>query len=107
MSNKQGDKNLSDLVELDRLIHEPARLVVMTILNVVESADFLYLLREAGLTKGNLSAHLARLEEAEYIVIEKSFRGKKPHTNCRISAKGRRAYKSYVDQLKNALGETQ
>ncbi len=63
--------DLKGLGGLDRVIHEPARLTIAAILSVVEAADFLYLQRETGLTKGNLSFHLARLEEAGYAVIEK------------------------------------
>ena len=62
-------------VELDRMIHEPARLALMALLYKAEEADFLYLLRESGLTKGNLQSHLARLESGDYVAIEKSFVG--------------------------------
>ena len=71
--------------ELNRLIHEPARLTLIAILSSVKEADFLYLLRETGLTKGNLSTHLVRLEEAGYVEIEKTFRGKIPLTLVRQS----------------------
>ncbi|MBN2207403.1 MAG: transcriptional regulator [Candidatus Aminicenantes bacterium] len=81
--------------DFDRLIHEPARLVIVTILNAVAAADFLYLQRETGLTKGNLSAHLAKLEEAGYISIEKTYRGKIPLTVCRLSGNGRAAFRRY------------
>lgn len=89
--------------EVDRLLHEPSRLVIVAILYAVESADFLYLLRETGLTKGNLSAHLARLEAASYVEIEKSFRGKVPQTICRLTEKGRGAFREYRDQLKRVV----
>ena len=56
--------DLRSLNDLDRLIHEPARLLIVTILSTAESADFLFLQREAGLTKGNLSAHLSKLEDS-------------------------------------------
>ncbi len=96
------------IADVDRLLHEPSRLVIVAILYAVESADFLYLLRETGLTKGNLSAHLARLEEAGYVAIEKSFRGKVPQTICQLTEKGRGAFHAYRDRLKrvvNALPE--
>jgi DNA-binding MarR family transcriptional regulator len=86
--------------DLDRLIHEPARLTLMALLFAVEEADFLYLLRESGLTKGNLSSHLAKLEEAEYVEIEKSFVGKIPRTVCRLTIVGREAFRSYRAHLK-------
>ncbi|UCH58495.1 MAG: transcriptional regulator [Anaerolineales bacterium] len=86
--------------EVDRLIHEPARLLIVSILYAVESADFLYLKRETGLTRGNLSAHLSRLETAGYIEIEKTYRGKIPLTLCRLAETGRQAFESYHQQLK-------
>ncbi|MFB3852395.1 MAG: winged helix-turn-helix domain-containing protein [Vicinamibacterales bacterium] len=88
---------------IDRLIHEPARRVIMTILFTVESADFLYLLRETGLSKGNLSSHLSKLEEAGYVSIEKSFRGKLPLTECRLTSAGRTAFRRYREYLKQVV----
>jgi DNA-binding MarR family transcriptional regulator len=87
-----------NLLNIDRLIHEPARLIIMTMLNVVESADFLFLQRETGLTKGNLSAHLTKLEEAGYVAIEKTYKGKIPLTICGLTEQGRKAYKQYRAQ---------
>jgi DNA-binding MarR family transcriptional regulator len=91
-------------VELDRMIHEPARLAVMALLYSAEEADFLFLLRESGLTKGNLQSHLARLEEGGYLSIEKSFVGKIPHTVCRLTPAGRLAFKCYRRELKKLAG---
>jgi DNA-binding MarR family transcriptional regulator len=91
---------LRDWAGVDRLVHEPARLMILTILNAVEQADFLYLQRETGLTKGNLSAHLSKLAEAEYIQIEKTYRGKIPMTLCRLTDTGREAFGSYRSKLK-------
>jgi DNA-binding transcriptional ArsR family regulator len=98
--------DLRQLSELDRLIHEPARLAVVTILSMVESADFLYLQRETGLTKGNLSAHLSKLEAAGYVTIEKVFKGRIPLTICRLSTEGQRALTQYRQQLKQFLAST-
>lgn len=92
-----------DIINLDPVIHQASRLAIMTILMAVEEADFLYLLRETGLTKGNLSAHLSKLEEAGYINIEKSFQGKIPQTVCRVSDAGRRAFERYRAQITRAL----
>jgi DNA-binding MarR family transcriptional regulator len=78
--------------ELDRVIHEPARLTIIVLLSSVKEADFLYLLRETRLTKGNLSTHLVRLEEAGYVNIEKTFRGKIPLTLVRLTSEGRAAF---------------
>lgn len=91
------------LAEIDRLIHEPARLIIVTILSAVESADFLFLLRETGLTKGNLSSHLAKLEDAGYVEIEKTYQGKVPLTICRLTAAGRKAFDDYRNQLKTFM----
>jgi DNA-binding transcriptional ArsR family regulator len=92
--------NPQKVFEVDRIIHEPARLLIMTILSAVESADFLYLQREAGLTKGNLSSHLSKLEAAGYVEIKKTYRGKIPLTMCKLSAAGQAAFSDYRDQLK-------
>jgi len=89
-------RNLSDL---DRVIHEPARLLLVALLSSVESADFLFLLKESGLTKGNLSVHLSRLEEAGYLRVEKTFRGKIPHTEFRLTPKGKTAFEEYRKSL--------
>ncbi len=92
-------------VELDRIIHEPARLAVMALLYSAEEADFLFLLRESGLTKGNLQSHLARLEGSGYIAIEKGFVGKIQHTVCRLTPLGRLAFKRYRSELKKLAGQ--
>jgi DNA-binding MarR family transcriptional regulator len=96
-----------NLLNIDRLIHEPARLIIMTMLNVVESADFLFLQRETGLTKGNLSAHLTKLEEAGYVAIEKTYKGKIPLTVCRLTEEGRNAYKHYRRQWNELMSRKQ
>ncbi len=88
-------KRLQDISELDRLIHEPARLAIMTILGSVGEADFLYLQREGGFTQGNLSGHLSRLEAAGYVEIEKRFKGKLPLTVCSLTQKGKAALSQY------------
>lgn len=93
------------LVGVDRLIHEPSRSVILTILSSVESADFLYLLRETGLTKGNLTVHLSKLEAASYIRIEKTYRGKLPLTLCSLTQEGKLAFETYRQQLRQFLGE--
>lgn len=85
-------RSIQNLSGLDRVIHEPARLTIMALLSSIASADFLFLLKESGLTKGNLSVHLSRLEEAGYVQVEKTFRGKIPHTEYRLTAKGKSAF---------------
>jgi DNA-binding MarR family transcriptional regulator len=98
--------DLRGLADIDRLIHEPARLALAAILSVVESADFLYLQRETGLTKGNLSFHLAKLEEAGYIAIEKTYRGRVPLTLVRLTDAGTAAYRAYRARFKKFLEKT-
>jgi DNA-binding transcriptional ArsR family regulator len=98
--------DLRAVTTLDRLIHEPARLLIVTILSSVASADFLFLQRETGLTKGNLSAHLSKLEEAGYISIEKTFKGKFPLTICKLTSAGKTALKTYRQQLQDFMNKT-
>jgi DNA-binding HxlR family transcriptional regulator len=90
---------LHNLSDLDRVIHEPARLLLVALLSSVETADFLFLLKESQLTKGNLSVHLSRLEEAGYLQVDKSFRGKIPHTEYRLTSKGKSAFEQYRKNL--------
>lgn len=92
------------LVDVDRLIHEPSRSAILAVLSAVQSADFLYLLRETGLTKGNLTVHLSKLETAGYIKIEKTYRGKLPLTLCSLTEDGKLAFENYCKQLKQFLG---
>jgi len=99
-------ESLRSLTELDRLIHEPARLLIVTILASAVSADFLFLQRETGLTRGNLSAHLSKLEEAGYVKIEKMFKGKLPLTVCKLTAAGRKALTHYRQQLQDFITKT-
>jgi DNA-binding transcriptional ArsR family regulator len=98
--------DLRSLTELDRLIHEPARLLIVTILSTVESADFLFLQRETDLTKGNLSAHLSKLEIAGYVNIEKTFKGKLPLTVCKLTEAGQKAFDGYRQQMQNFISIT-
>ncbi len=103
MKPETGAANLQSISGVDRLIHEPARLMIVTILYASAGADFLYLLRETGLTKGNLSAHLGKLEEAGYVKIEKIFRGKIPQTLLSLTPEGRAAFENYREQLKQIV----
>ncbi len=77
------------LADLDRLVHEPARLAIMSALSACESADFLFLQRITGLSKGNLSSHLGRLEEANLISVTKEFVGRVPRTGIALTPEGR------------------
>lgn len=98
---KSGLRQLSGV---DRVIHEPARLMIVSLLYALEEADFVYLQRESELTRGNLSSHLMRLEEAGYVRIEKTFRGKVPLTLCSLTRTGRSTFEAYRRTFKRALG---
>ena len=97
--------SLQNITGLDRVIHEPARLTIVALLSSVASADFLFLLKESGLTKGNLSVHLSRLEEAGYIQVEKTFRGKIPHTEYKLTLKGKSAFDGYRKSLGSIINK--
>jgi DNA-binding transcriptional ArsR family regulator len=92
-----------DLV-LDRLIHEPGRLAILTVLSSVKDADFVFLQRTTGLTKGNLSSHLTKLEDAGLVTIEKRFVRKKPNTNVALTALGRTRISRHWEQLERLRG---
>ena len=100
-----GSGELEPIAGIDRLIHEPARLMILALLYVVESGDFTFLMRQTGLTWGNLSSHLSKLEVAGYVQIEKEFVGKKPHTMLRLTDEGRAAFREYRQSMKQVLDE--
>lgn len=93
------DQGLNLVEEIDKIIHEPARLLIMSYLFVIESADFIFLVHQTGLTWGNLSAHLSKLEAAGYVQIEKEFVGKKPHTMLHLTEEGRAAFQKYRQRI--------
>lgn len=96
---------IREISQLDRLIHEPARLQILMFLQEVEEADFLYLQREGGFTQGNLSGHLSKLEDAGYVQIQKMFKGKLPLTVCRITGEGEKALRTYCEQIAGIMSE--
>ena len=99
----RGQEPVTQLGDLDRVVHEPARLMILAHLYVAQKADFLYLLRQTGLTQGNLSSHIAKLEGAGYIFVEKTFEGKMPKTMLRLTEQGRKAFQSYRQTVLDAL----
>lgn len=105
MTSAEKSSDLHPLAEIDKIIHAPARLMVLTYLYVVEHADYVFLSNLTGLTWGNLATHLNKLEEAGYLEIEKKFVGKKPHSVVRMTEQGRGAFKAYKDQMQAVLGE--
>ena len=94
------------MTDLDRVIHEPARLLVVALLAGVREADFLWVLRESALTKGNLSNHLAKLEEAGYVEVEKTYKGKIPLTVLRLTRQGKTAFERYKKAPNGVLAKT-
>jgi DNA-binding transcriptional ArsR family regulator len=90
-------------MSLDRTIHEPARLQIVALLSGAKEADFLFLQRETGLTKGNLSSHLVKLEGAGYVEIKKTYRGKIPLTLARLTPEGRAAFQRYRQSMNGLL----
>ena len=94
-----ADLQVKSLAEIDPVIHSPTRLKVMTYLYLVENIDFVYLKRVTDLSWGNLSKHLTKLEEAGYVLMEKSFENKKPKTLIWLSDQGRQAFQQYKDNL--------
>ena len=89
---------IKNITQVDRLIHEPSRLAIITILSACERADFTYLLNATGLSKGNLSSHLQKLEAADYVHIKKGFKGNYPHRTYSITREGRRQFAKYKKQ---------
>jgi DNA-binding MarR family transcriptional regulator len=103
MTNDEHDPELGSLTNLDRVVHEPARLLVLCYLYVVKSADFLFLLRKTGLTRGNLSAHMRKLESAGYVDVEKTFNDRLPLTIYGLTTSGRKALRKYRTQMIQGL----
>jgi len=90
---------------IDRVIHEPARLRIVALLYVVESADFVFVMDQTGLTWGNLSAHMTRLEQAGYIEVQKTFKDRRPNTSLRLTPAGREAFQEYRREIRAVLDE--
>lgn len=95
------------LADIDPIIHAPARLMILTYLYVVESADYVFIMNMTGLTWGNLATHLNKLEEVGYIEILKTFKGKKPHSSLRMTKAGRTAFQTYKDTMQQVLDGVQ
>jgi len=100
---KQTTDSLSEIMNIDRLVHSPARLSILTYLSVVEEGDAVYLLNQTGLTWGNLSANVTKLQEAGYIEVVKEFKDKKPHTLLKLTDRGRKAFHDYQNKMKGLL----
>jgi DNA-binding transcriptional ArsR family regulator len=97
------NEQLRAISELDRVIHEPGRLMIVALLAGLKECDFLFLQNETKLNKGNLSSHLSKLDAAGYVEIEKTYRGKVPMTLLRLTRKGRTAFEEYRKGLMAAF----
>ena len=98
-------KDLTPITGIDANLHAPARLRILAVLCVVDRADFTFLLQQTGLTRGNLSTHLARLEEGGYVKIKKVFADRKPRTLIWLSARGRSAIQGYRESMRQVIEE--
>ena len=103
--SKDGTQKDLDLSNIDKIIHEPVRLSILAHLYVLDSADALFLKNQIGLTWGNFSTHLKRLENAEYIEVQKEFVDRKPVTSYRLTELGRAAFQQYREQMSGFLKE--
>jgi DNA-binding MarR family transcriptional regulator len=102
-SDKTQNLDLQPINNIDRTLHAPARLLILAILNVVENADFTFLLQQSGLTRGNLGTHVTKLEEDGYISIKKLFVERKPRTLFRLTNKGRKAIQTYRENMRHVI----
>ena len=107
MTEHASHPELAGFTDIDRLVHEPARLMLMAVLYVIDSADFTFVMNQTGLTWGNLSAHLSKLEEAGYLTLDKSFIGRRPNTSLRLTDSGRQAFRTYRQSLMKAMENLQ
>jgi DNA-binding MarR family transcriptional regulator len=106
MSSSAKDPNeLHPLADLDHVIHASARLMILTMLYVVESLDYVFLKNQTGLSWGNLATHLNKLEEAGYVSVEKGYQGKKPHTWIHFTEEGRAAFRQYKQNMQQVLDD--
>ncbi len=106
MTDNPNQQAINHLLEdLDQLIHSPARLRILTYLYVVSSADYVFLKNQTGLSWGNLSTHLYKLEEAGYVNVEKGYDGKKPQTTITLTKDGREAFAQYKRSMQQVLDD--
>ena len=104
-SAKPQAGDLKSIGDVDRLIHEPARLMIMALLYVIESGDFTFLMSQTGLTWGNLSSHMSKLESAGYVEVEKEFINRKPRTMLHLTEEGRAAFRTYKNRMVQVLDD--
>lgn len=104
-ASKLTEQQRHPLADIDRVIHAPARLMILTYLYVVESAEYIFLVNVTGLTWGNLATHLGKLEEAGYVAVEKEIRGKKVHSMIHLTDEGRVAFRDYKSRMQDVLND--
>jgi len=102
-SAEATDIDLQPIADIDRTLHAPARLMILAILNVVDTADFTFLMKQTGLTRGNLGTHVMKLEEDKYTSVKKVFVERKPRTLYRLTDEGRRAIQTYRKNMKHVI----
>jgi DNA-binding transcriptional ArsR family regulator len=105
MAAERTEREKHPLADINQVIHAPARLMILSYLYVVESADYVFIMRQTGLTWGNLSTHLTKLEEAGYVDVKKEFKGRKPHTTLRLTRRGRTAFREYKKSMQQVLDD--
>ena len=104
MDKKKVDtKNLDMVMRIDKIVHEPARLLILAYLSFLNNADFIFLMKQTGLTRGNLSSHLVKLESSGYINVNKKFVGRVPRTLLQITKKGKNALSNYKKEMNKVL----
>jgi len=103
--NESSTEELQPIADIDPLIHAPTRLKIMAYLSIVESADFSFLMRQTGITRGNLSVNLRKLEEAGYVSITKEFVDRIPRTLIRLTEAGSQAIQTYRENMQNVLND--
>ena len=101
----QSEMDFQPIDEIDPIIHSLTRLKILALLSVVERADFTFLLNQTGLTRGNLSVNLRKLEEAGYVQIEKDFVDRIPRTLVRLTEQGQQALHTYRENMQQVLDE--
>lgn len=106
-SKKNNEIHLPAIEDVDKVIHETARLMIIANLFLVESADFLFIMHQTGLTFGNLSSHMKKLEEAGYIEVQKDFVDRRPRTMLKLTENGRIAFKLYREKMQSLLDQTE
>ena len=105
MVTQENPSSYPDPVDLDPIIHAPARLNIVMLLYVVESLDYVFLKNQSGLSWGNLATHLGKLEEANYIKVQKGYQGKKPHSMIQLTTQGRAAFQKYKNNFQRILDD--